>query len=94
MSLIAGIAIYFVLWWLILFAVMPFGMRTQADADEVILGTTRSAPSRPHFLKAALRTTIVTAFVFGFYYYLTVVAGYTFDDLPQVAPDFRTQSTL
>ena len=89
MSFISGFAIYFVLWWLLLFAVLPFGLRTQDEANDVTLGTTRSAPSRPHFLKAAAINTVVTGIVFGAYYWLTVIAGYGFADLPMIAPDFR-----
>ncbi|MCB1491238.1 MAG: DUF1467 family protein, partial [Rhodobiaceae bacterium] len=31
MSIASGVAIYFLIWWLVLFAVLPFGVRTQAE---------------------------------------------------------------
>ncbi len=40
----AYIAIYFVVWWLCLFLVLPFGVRNQVDAGEVIAGTDPGAP--------------------------------------------------
>ena len=30
---LTGLAIYFVLWWLVLFAVLPFGTRPVAEPD-------------------------------------------------------------
>ncbi|MGL4496733.1 MAG: DUF1467 family protein, partial [Beijerinckiaceae bacterium] len=30
------IAIYFVIWWIILFAVLPFGVRSQVEEGKVV----------------------------------------------------------
>jgi predicted secreted protein len=85
------VAIYFVLWWLVLFAVMPFGVRTQHDEGVVVPGTVASAPSRPHFAKAALRTTIVSGILFAGFYWLVAVKGYGFADIPLFIPtEFRS----
>ena len=46
------IAIFFVVWWIVLFAVLPFGVRTQEEEGEVVLGTSAQragkSASRPH----------------------------------------------
>jgi predicted secreted protein len=65
MSLFALIAIYFVIWWLVLFAVLPWGTHTQAEEGEVVLGTTHSAPVRPMLIRKAIATSIVAGFVVG-----------------------------
>ena len=57
------IAIFFVVWWIVLFAVLPFGVRTQEEEGEVILGTSPSAPAHPHLVRTAIITTIVAAVV-------------------------------
>jgi predicted secreted protein len=57
------IAIFFVVWWIVIFAVLPWGVRTQEEEGEVILGTTPSAPAHPHLLRKAIITTIVAAAV-------------------------------
>lgn len=44
MSLISWIAIYFVLWWLCLFMVLPFGVRNQIDSGKIVKGTEPGAP--------------------------------------------------
>lgn len=63
MTLGSFIAIYFVVWWVVLFAVLPFGVRTQDEDGEVVLGTERGAPVRPRLVRTAIVTTIVAAVV-------------------------------
>ena len=55
------IAIYFVVWWIVLFAVLPWGVRTQDEEGDVVMGTTSSAPVRPMLVKKAIATSIVAA---------------------------------
>lgn len=57
------LAIYFVVWWIVLFAVLPWGMRTQEEEGEVILGTEPSAPANPRLVRKAIVTSIVAAIV-------------------------------
>lgn len=86
MSWISLAAVFFILWWVVLFAVLPFSLRTQDEDGEVTLGTTASAPKGPHMLRAVVRTTVVTAIVFAVYLVITRYFGLGFDDLPRIAP--------
>ncbi len=45
MGWITALAIFFVIWWTVLFAILPIGMRSQIEDDDVILGTAHSAPT-------------------------------------------------
>jgi predicted secreted protein len=83
----SAFAIYFIIWWLVLFATLPFSLKTQDDDGAVTLGTHASAPRGPHVRRAMLRATIVSALIFGALYYLNQVLGYTFDDIPRIIPD-------
>lgn len=65
MTLPLAVAIYVVLWWMVLFAVLPFGLRTQHEAGEVVPGTPSSAPVRPRLLRIVLTTTLVAAVIFA-----------------------------
>jgi predicted secreted protein len=38
------LAIYFVVWWICLFVVLPFGVKNQVDSGSYIQGTERGAP--------------------------------------------------
>lgn len=84
-------AIYFVIWWVVLFAVLPFGLRTQEEDGNVTLGTHASAPHGPHMLRAVIFTTIVSAVILGTYYVLTVSLGLGIDDIPRFMPDFQNR---
>ncbi len=64
MSTQLGIALYIMIWWITLFAVLPFGVRTQGEEGDVVPGTPASAPVRPRLLKAFLINTVVAAIAF------------------------------
>jgi predicted secreted protein len=92
MSVAFGLAIYFMIWWIILFAMLPFGLnRTQEEAGEIVPGTEPSAPNRPRFLKVIVLTTVVTTIVFGTYLTLRN-AGYGLDDIPFLKPPSSSYS--
>ncbi len=88
MNWITGIALFFIIWWIVLFATLPFGLRTQDDEGDVTLGTTSSAPREPHMARAVLRTTIVSLIIIGALYIATTHFGLGIDDLPNFVPDF------
>ncbi|MBK1623681.1 DUF1467 family protein [Afifella marina] len=81
MSWISALAVYFVIWWLVLFAVLPFGVRTQEEEGEVILGTDRAAPAVPRMWWKLLATSLVAAVLFGAVYIAIAVFGVTLEDL-------------
>lgn len=65
MSLTLAIAIYFVIWWTTLFAVLPLGLRTQGEAGEVVPGTPESAPVAPRLARLFLINTALATVVFA-----------------------------
>lgn len=65
MSLTLGIAVYFIIWWTVLFAVLPLGLRTQGEAGEVVPGTPASAPNAPRLLRIVVMTTLAATIVFA-----------------------------
>ena len=58
-------AIYFTTWWVVLFAVLPWGVRSQDEAEEVSPGTDPGAPMLPRLAVKALWTTAISVVVFG-----------------------------
>jgi predicted secreted protein len=57
------VAIYFVVWWIVIFAVLPWGVRTQDEEGEVVMGSASSAPSHPRLVRKAVVTSLVAAIV-------------------------------
>jgi predicted secreted protein len=65
MKIVFLIAVYFIVWWVVLFAVLPFGVRTQAEAGAVVPGTPESAPANFRLARVLLITTVVAGVVFA-----------------------------
>jgi predicted secreted protein len=93
MTWVSVAALYFILWWLVLFATLPFGLKTQDEEEDVTLGTVSSAPKGPHMLRAFVRTTIVSALILGGFYALTKGLGLGLDNMPRIVPDFKSDVT-
>lgn len=65
--------VYTLIWWLVLFCVLPIGVVAQHDTDEDrVKGTVSSAPVNLNFKKKALITSAIAA-VLTFLYWLIVV---------------------
>jgi predicted secreted protein len=65
MSLALGIALYFIIWWTLLFTVLPFGIRSQQEANQIVPGSDPGAPVLPQLGKKILINTIVAAILWG-----------------------------
>ena len=63
MSIALAIALYIVIWWTLLFAVLPWGIRTQGEVGEVVPGTPASAPVKTRLLRAFAINTVLSALV-------------------------------
>ncbi len=81
MTLVSGFAIYFILWWLTFFCTLPFGVRTQAEADEVVAGSAPSAPTRPLLRKKIAATTVISLVLFAGLWAI-LASDLTLDDVP------------
>ncbi|MDM9619700.1 hypothetical protein A6U87_16815 [Rhizobium sp. AC44/96] len=87
-TFLQGFAVYFIVWWLTLFAVLPIGLRTQAEDNDIVLGTVHSAPTRFRPLFVFSMTTIVSAVIYAAWYISSNYFGWGFDALPQIGPSF------
>jgi predicted secreted protein len=63
--LVTAFAIYFIIWWVILFAVLPWGIRSQEESGSVVPGSDPGAPSRARFWRPLIWTTIVASVIFA-----------------------------
>lgn len=65
MSVTTGIAIYFIIWWVVLFAVLPWGVRSQEEQGVVAPGTDPGAPVLAGVWMKLLWTTIAAGVIFA-----------------------------
>ncbi len=57
---VTGVFVYIVVWWVVLFAVLPWGVRTPDNPE---LGMASSAPIEPRILRKFIATSIVAFLV-------------------------------
>jgi predicted secreted protein len=62
MTLVSGSMVFFVIWWIVLFMVLPFGVRTDENPQK---GFEPSAPKNPQLMKKFLITTLIAGVVWS-----------------------------
>ncbi len=67
MGIATAIAVYVVIWWLVLFTVLPWGAHPPDDPEP---GHATSAPARPRLLLKFAVTTVIAGVVFAGLYWL------------------------
>ena len=69
MKLTSAIAVYFIIWWTVLFAVLPFGVRKASEAgQQVAEGHDAGAPVAPRLGRKAMLTTAIASVAFALVY--------------------------
>jgi predicted secreted protein len=69
MNVVSGIVVYVVLWWLVMFCVLPFGVTA---AREEHLGHDAGAPANPRLGFKVLVTTGIAMVLFGIFYLIVI----------------------
>jgi predicted secreted protein len=83
MSILSAVAIYFIIWWTVLFAVLPFGVKSAAETGTgVAEGHDAGAPVQPQMLRKAIITTLISCAVFAAVYALVTMDTLSLDWLP------------
>lgn len=83
MSLPSALAIYFIIWWLVLFLVLPFGIRNAHESGEAVEeGNEPGAPVNPRLVRKAVITTILATAVFTIFYLAQTRGLLNLDSLP------------
>lgn len=65
MSIVSGIVLYAVIWFMVLLTVLPFRLKTQGEAGEIVPGTHAGAPEEHHLRKKLIITTAIAAVVWA-----------------------------
>ena len=74
-SLSTAFAIYFVIWWIVLFVTLPFGVRSQHEDGESVPGTDPGAPVSTQMGRKLIWTTLLSAVIFAMAWF-AYQAGY------------------
>jgi predicted secreted protein len=76
-----SLAIYFIIWWLVLFTVLPWGIRSQSEHGDVAPGTDPGAPAVTGLRIKLIWTTVVATILFAAFYWAFVTKAVPFEDL-------------
>ena len=63
MTWFSGLVLFIVIWWTLLFAVLPFAVRSQLEEGDIVEGSERGAPANSHIKKKFLITTIIATII-------------------------------
>jgi predicted secreted protein len=74
-SILLAAAIFMTIWFTVLFAVLPFGIRSQHEAGEVAPGTDPGAPVVPKLAAKFAWTTLIAGALFAALAALAKIAG-------------------
>ena len=77
MGLVTGIAIYFVIWWITLFVVLPFGVEQNKNVKE---GNDPGAPVQHGILKKMAINTVLALILWSIIYVIDVFDIITIKD--------------
>ncbi len=66
MPITTSVAIFFLIWWVVLFMVLPWGIRSQHESGgDIAPGTDPGAPAIPNLWRKLGWTTLVSAVIFA-----------------------------
>lgn len=63
MSPFSAFVVFLLIWWITLFAVLPLGVRGQAEEDNVVKGSEPGAPVQSDIKRKFIITTIIAAVI-------------------------------
>lgn len=60
MGIVSGLVLFLVIWFMVLFVVLPFRLETQGDRGEIVPGTHPGAPANLNMKRKAWITTLIS----------------------------------
>ncbi|MEM7694361.1 MAG: DUF1467 family protein [Pseudomonadota bacterium] len=81
----SGIAIYFIIWWILFFPVLATHNRDPNPEAEQVRGQERGAPARPRLRRKVGLTTLAAFVVFALFVAI-LNSGLSLDDVPLPSP--------
>ena len=83
MAWTSALAIYFILWWLVLFTVLPWGAHSAHETGAASAeGHAPSAPLDPRIVRKFAITTVLSAVLFAAIYWPIHTGWLTLDSIP------------
>jgi predicted secreted protein len=84
MPVTTAVAAFFLIWWVTLFVVLPWGVRSQHESGEMTPGTDPGAPTSFRLGRKLLWTTVTAAVIFAGIYIVYSEHWVTLDGLTAI----------
>jgi predicted secreted protein len=83
MPVATALAIFFLIWWVVLFAVLPWGIRSQHESEDedMVAGTDPGAPVSVQIGRKLLWTTLVAIAIYAVCFFVYSKHWITIDSL-------------
>jgi predicted secreted protein len=82
MSIGGSIVVFTIAWWLGFIAALPWGVKSQAEAGEIVEGTEPGAPVIPGLRNKMIAATIIATVVWLLLFLTIELQWLTLDDIP------------
>ena len=83
MNWFSQVAVFLLIWFVVLFAVLPWGVRQQINPEP---GHDPGAPMQPQLWRKAGITTVISLLIWAVYYVVTQVFGFSLMDMVDFQP--------
>ena len=64
LSVFGALALYFVVWWTLLFVILPLRNQVETDPERIVPGQDPGAPAAPRLREKAILTSVLASVVF------------------------------
>lgn len=64
LTVFGALALFFVVWWTLLFVILPLRNQVEEDPDRIVPGQDPGAPALPRLREKAILTTLLSSVVF------------------------------
>jgi len=71
MTFTEGIVVYVIIWWLVLFMVLPWGI-TKVNPDDLLPGQDPGSPQKGRMVLKLVVTSGISAVLLGIYYWVAI----------------------
>ena len=86
MTVFGGIVTYIIIWWTVLFTVLPWGVRSQFEDGHHARGTDPGAPVRTYMKRKLIYTSLIAVFIWGLIFFFLETGILTLASFPGHVP--------